>query len=33
MKMVQVEASMLQDKAGLYGAGMLAQKIKQDTGV
>jgi glucokinase len=33
MKLVQVEASMLQDKAGVYGAGMLAQKAKQETGV
>jgi glucokinase len=33
MKLVQVEASMLEDRAGLYGAGMLAQKGKQETGV
>jgi glucokinase len=33
MKLVQVEASMLKDKAGLYGAGMLAQRRKQGTGV
>lgn len=33
MKLVQVKASTLQDKAGLYGAGMLAQTVKKRTGV
>ncbi len=34
MKMVQVEASQLGDKAGLYGAGLMAlQNRKQETGV
>jgi glucokinase len=33
MKLVQVEASMLHDKAGLYGAAMLAQQGKTDAGV